>query len=196
MVGGVLLALYIFLQVIAGTPLDPENVVKTTFSVAFHIRVAGVLFTLLGLVGLLIRYIGWIGPFGLTAFVFAFAGTAMFGGEAHLAVTAFPFIAENDAALFDSFLRSPMGAVLGIAGMLLLLVGYVMLGIVLFQADFSPRWSAVMLPIGWVILTAGPPGLLIRLAGGILIGVGLFAQGWGLWSSKEEAPWRPAAGAP
>ena len=55
MVGGVLLLLYIILQVVAGSPADPENVVKTTFSLAFHIRVAGVLFTLLGLVGLFIR---------------------------------------------------------------------------------------------------------------------------------------------
>jgi len=51
MVGGVLLILYIILQVAAGSPADPDNVVKTTFSLAFHIRVAGVLFALLGLVG-------------------------------------------------------------------------------------------------------------------------------------------------
>jgi len=80
MVGGVLLILYIILQVVAGSPADPENVVETTFSLAFHIRVAGVLFILLGLVGLFVRYIGWIRPFGVTAFVLAFAGTAMFGG--------------------------------------------------------------------------------------------------------------------
>lgn len=196
-VGGVLLILYIILQVVAGSPADPENVVKATFSLAFHIRVAGVLFILLGLVGLFIRYIGWIGPFGVTAFVLAFAGTALFGGEAHLAATAFPFIAENDAALFESFLRSPTGAVLGIAGLLLLLVGYIMLGIALFRADPSPRWSAVMLPIGWLILTNGPPGQpIVRLVGGILIGVGFLGQGWAQWSSQEDALWQPAAGAP
>jgi len=197
MVGGFLLTLYIILQVVAGSPADPENVVKTTFSLAFQIRVAGVLFTLLGLVGLFIRYIGWIGPFGMTAFALALAGTAMFGGEAHLAATAFPFVAENDAALFDSFLRSPTGAVLGIAGLLLLLVGYIMLGIVLFRGGVSPRWSAVMLPAGWLILTNGPPGqLIVLLVGGILIGVGFLGQGWALWSSQEEALWQPAADAP
>ena len=87
--GGALLILYISLQVVAGSPSDPENVVKTAFSLAFHIRVAGVLFILLGLVGLFIRYLGWIGPFGLTAFVLAFAGTALFGGETHAAATTF-----------------------------------------------------------------------------------------------------------
>jgi hypothetical protein len=195
--GGVLLILYIILQVVAGSPADPENVVKTTFSLAFHVRVAGVLFMLLGLVGLFVRHIGWIGWFGMTAFVFAFAGTAMFGGEAHLAATAFPFIAENDAALFESFLRSPTGAVLGIAGMLLLLVGYIMLGIVLFRVALSPRWSAVMLPAGWLILVGAPPGqLLTRLAGAILVGAGLIAQGWALWSSQEESVWQAAADSP
>lgn len=133
-VGGVLLIVYIILQVVAGSPADPENVVKTTFSLAFHIRVAAVLFILLGLVGLFIQYIGWIGPVGLTAFVLAFVGTALFGAETHGAVIAFPFIAEHDAALFESFLRSPTSAVLGIAGLLLLLVGYIMLGIVLFRS--------------------------------------------------------------
>jgi hypothetical protein len=152
---------------------------------------------LLGLVGLFVRHIGWIGWFGMTAFVFAFAGTAMFGGEAHLAATAFPFIAENDAALFESFLRSPTGAVLGLAGMLLLLVGYIMLGIVLFRVALSPRWSAVMLPAGWLILVGAPPGqLLTRLAGAILVGAGLIAQGWALWSSQEESVWQAAADSP
>lgn len=194
---GVLLILYIILQVVAGSPGNAENVVKATFSLAFHIRVAGVLFTLLGLVGLFIRNIGWIGPFGVTAFAFAFAGTAMFGGEAHLAATAFPFVAENDAALFDSLLRSPTGAVLGITGMLLLIVGYTMLAIALFRTGLSPRWSAVVLPTGWLILMGAPPGqLLTRLAGGILVGVGLFAQGWALWSSQEEALWQPAGDTP
>lgn len=192
-VGGVLLIVYIILQVVAGSPADPENVVKTTFSLAFHIRVAAVLFILLGLVGLFIRHIGWIGQFGLTAFVLAFAGTALFGGETYAAATTFPFIAENDAALFESFLRSPTSAVLGIAGLLLLLVGYIMLGIVLFRADLSPRWSAVMLPIGWLILTSGPPGQVIyRLVGGTLIGVGFLGQGWALWSSQGEALRSPA----
>ena len=197
MVGGVLLIVYIILQVVAGSPADPENVLKTTFSLAFHIRVAAVLFILLGLVGLFIRHIGWIGPFGLTAFVLAFAGTVLFGGETHVAAIAFPFIAENAAALFESFLRSPTSAVLGVAGLFLLLVGYIVLGIVLFRAGRSPRWSAVMLPVGWLILTNGPPGQLIyRLVGGILIGVGFLGQGWALWSSQEDALWQPAAGAP
>ncbi|HSJ83777.1 MAG TPA: hypothetical protein VLA91_08140 [Acidimicrobiia bacterium] len=173
MVGGSLLILYIILQVVAGSPADPGNVVKTAVSLAFHIRVAAVLFILLGLVGLFIRYMGSIGRFGVTAFVLAFVGTALFGGETYVAVTAFPFIAEHDAVLFVSFLRSPTSAVLGIAGLLLLLVGYIMLGIVLFRANLSPRWSAVMLPVGWLILTNGPPGQLIyRLVGGTLIGVG------------------------
>jgi hypothetical protein len=195
-VGGVLLIVYIILQIVAGSPADPENVVKTTFSLAFHIRMAAVLFILLGLVGLFIRSIGWIGPVGLTAFVLAFVGTALFGGETHVAATAFPFIAENDAALFESFLRSPTSAVLGIAGLLLLLVGYIMLGIVLFRANLSPRWSAVMLPVGWLILTNGPPGQLIyRLVGGILTGVGFLGQGWVLWSSQQDALWQPAADA-
>lgn len=66
--------LYIILQVVAGSPADPENVVQTTFSLAFHIRVAAVLFILLGSIGLFIRHIGWIGPDGVTAFVLAFAG--------------------------------------------------------------------------------------------------------------------------
>ena len=197
MVGGVLLILYIILQVVAGSPADPENVVKTTFSLAFHIRVAAVLFILLGLVGLFIRHIGWIGPFGVTAFALAFAGTALFGGETHTAATVFPFIAENDAALFESFLRSPTSAVLGIASLLSVLVGYIMLGIVLFRGGVFPRWSAVMLPAGWLILTSGPPGqLIVRLVGGILIGVGFLGQSWALWSSQEDALWQPAAGAP
>lgn len=42
------------------------------------------------------------------------------------------------------------------------------------SADLSPRWSAVILPIGWLILTNGPPGqLIVFLVGGILIGVRL-----------------------
>jgi hypothetical protein len=196
-VGGVLLILYIILQVVAGSPADPENVLKTSFSLGFHIRMAGVLFILLGLVGLFIRHIGSIGPFGVTAFVLAFAGTALVGGETHLAVTAFPFLAENDPALFEAFLRSPTSAVLGIASLLFLLGGYIMLGIVLFRANLSPRWSAVMLPIGWLILTNAPPGqLIVRLVGGILIGVCFLGQGWALWSSQEDAPWRHAGGAP
>jgi len=121
----------------------------------------------------------------------------MFGGEAYLAATAFPFVAENDPALFDSFLRSPTGALLGITGMFLLLVGYIMLAIVLFRAGVSPRWSAVVLPIGWLILVGAPSGQLVtRLAGGILVGVGFLVQGWALWSSQEEALWQPRADAP
>lgn len=192
--GGALLILYIILQVVAGSPGDPENVIKTAFSLAFHIRMAAVVFILLGLVGLFIRHIGSIGSFGITAFVLAFAGTALVGGETYLAATAFPFIAENDPALFESFLRSPDSAVLGIAGMLLLLVGYIMLAIVLFRADLSPRWSAVMLPIGWLLLIGAPPGqLIVRLVGGILLGVGFVGQGWALWSSQEDVLWQPPA---
>jgi hypothetical protein len=196
-VGGVLLIVYIVLQVVAGSPADPENVLKPAFSLAFHIRMAGVLFILLGMVGLFIRHIGWLGPFGVTAFVLAFAGTVLVGGETHSGATALPFIAENDPALFESFLRAPTSAVLGVSGLLLLLAGYIMLGIVLFRADLSPRWSAVILPIGWLLLTSAPPGQLIaRLVGGILIGGGFLAQGWALWSSQEDFLRQAATDAP
>ena len=42
-----------------------------------------------------------------------------------------------------------------------------------------------------------PPGqLIVRLVGGILIGVGFLGQGWALWSTQEDALWQPTADAP
>ncbi len=152
----------------------------------------------LGLVGLYLRQSENVGVLGLIGFVLAFVGTTLAAGALiFLSVALIPFLAFRG---MDS-LVDPKGPLLSSSSMKLatglpvlsLVVGLLILAIVTLRARLLPQRGA------WLIIFTIPLAIvgsalvlfigtswqgLIQSILGVLLGLGLVAWGWALWSEK------------
>ena len=152
----------------------------------------------LGLVGLYLRQSENVGVLGLIGFVLSFVGTTLSAGALiFLSVGLIPFLASRG---MDS-LVDPKGPLLSSSSMKLavglpalsLVLGLLILAIVTLRARMLPQRGA------WLIIFTIPLAIvgtalvlfigtswqgLIQSALGVLLGLGLVAWGWALWSEK------------
>jgi len=152
----------------------------------------------LGLVGLYARQSEKVGLPGLIGFILTFVGFNLSAGALlFLSVLVVPFLAaQGMGTLVDPhgplFSSPAMQLAVGVGGLSLLL-GLLLLAIASLRARVLPRWGA------WVIILTVPLGVvgavLIVFIGttlqgalqallGVLLGLGLAAWGWALWSEK------------
>ena len=152
----------------------------------------------LGLVGLYLRQSENVGVLGLIGFVLSFVGTTLSAGALiFLSVGLIPFLASRGmASLVD-----PKGPLLSSSSMKLavglpalsLVLGLLILAIVTLRARMLPQRGA------WLIIFTIPLAIvgtalvlfigtswqgLIQSVLGVLLGLGLVAWGWALWSEK------------
>ncbi len=152
----------------------------------------------LGLVGLYLRQSENVGVLGLIGFVLSFVGTTLSAGALiFLSVGLIPFLASRG---MDS-LVDPKGPLLSSSSMKLavglpalsLVLGLLILAIVTLRARMLPQRGA------WLIIFTIPLAIvgtalvlfigtswqgLIQSVLGVLLGLGLVAWGWALWSEK------------
>ena len=154
----------------------------------------------LGLIGLYARQSEKVGLLGLIGFILTFVGSTLSAGASvYLSVGLIPFLAAQGMdSLVDPkgplFTAPAMLFAVGLAGLSLLL-GLLLFAIATLRARVLPRWGAwliiLTIPLGILAVVlvffigTSLQGILQSLLGSVL-GLGLLAWGWALWSEKGE----------
>ena len=154
---------------------------------------------LLGLAGLYARQSEEVGIVGLIGFILTFIGfTLSAGALIYLSVVLVPFLAAQGLDSFVDpkgplFTSSAMQLAVGLSALSLLL-GLLVFAITTLRAKELPRWGA------WLIILTIPLGIvggvlvffigtsfqgILQTLLGVLLGLGLAAWGWALWSEKD-----------
>jgi hypothetical protein len=159
----------------------------------------GFVLILLGMIGLYARQIEKVGLLGLIGFILTFVGFTLSAGALiflsviivhFLAVQGMDSLVDPKGPLFTSL---PMQLTVGVSALSLLL-GMLLFAIATLRANILPRWGA------WLVIFSIPLGILgvmlifligtslqsiVQALPGILVGLGLIAWGWALWSEKD-----------
>ena len=154
---------------------------------------------LLGLAGLYARQSEEVGIVGLIGFILTFIGFILSAGALiYLSVVLVPFLAAQGLDSFVDpkgplFTSSAMQLAVGLSALSLLL-GLLVFAIATLRAKVLPRWGA------WLIILTIPLGIvggvlvffigtsfqgILQTLLGVLLGLGLAAWGWALWSEKD-----------
>lgn len=197
MLGGIIFAVHL----ITHPPGETAEYAFYPLWVPSHLlgSIASVLI-LFGLVGLYLRQSEKIGLPGLIGFILTFVGfTLSAGALIFISVIFVPFLAARGMDSFVDpkgplFTSSAMQLMVGVSALSLLL-GLLLLAITTLRAHVLPRWGA------WVIILTIPLGIvggafiffigtslqgILQTFLGVLLGLGLAAWGWALWSEKTE----------
>ena len=200
MLGGILLAAGPFMH----PPADTAEYALYPLWVPSHLLggIAALLIPL-GLIGLYARQLEKVRLLGLIGFIMTFVGSSLTSGTLiFIDVVVFPFLAARGQDWLNTpngVLRTssalPLAAGLGALGLLL---GLLLFAIATLRARLLPRWGA------WLVILCFPLGIvggvfifftgalsqesLQTLLGGVfgILGLGLVAWGWALWSEKGE----------
>jgi len=122
----------------------------------------------------------------LWAMVLSVVGIALLLSVAGTETYALPVIGKlylegktEVAPMVDLIRRGPAGAVLFL-GLLLLAIGTIWLAIFIWRSDVLPKWAGVAFAIGLALWFPLFPQM-IRIADGLLIGVGGLWLAWSIW---------------
>ncbi len=157
----------------------------------------------LGLMGLYARQLEKVGVPGLIGFIMTFVGSTLTAGTLiFIDVVVFPFLAARGLDWLDTpngALRTSSAFQLAAGpGALSLLLGLPLFAVATLRARVLPRWGSwlviLSIPLGIVtgvfifIIGAASQEILQTLFGSVfsVIGLGLAAWGWALWSEKTE----------
>ncbi len=119
-----------------------------------------------GLLGLYARHLENLGTLGMVGFLVAFVGTALAVGSLWTGTFAVPGVAEQTPTAFEA---GPPALVLfgNIVSWGLLTVGWLLLGVAIFQAGVYPRLAAILLAVGAVIAFVPVPFSAIPFAAAV-----------------------------
>lgn len=165
----------------------------------------GMLLIPLGLIGLYARERDKVGLLGLIGLILTYIGCTLSAGALiFLSVVLVPFLAAQG---MDS-LVDPKGPIFTSSAMLLavglsafcLLLGFLILAIATLRARMLPSWGA------WLVILTIPLGILagvliffigtssqgiLQALPGVSLGMGLVSWGWALWSEKSVTVAQP-----
>jgi hypothetical protein len=187
-VGGILFALFPLLH-----PDHTESGFTSWVWVPVHLMPnIGAILALFGLVGLLVRQLERAGWFGLIGFLVAFIGTASFVMGTMIEAFMIPFMGLQNPA----FEEGPPPPGIGEAFMVittLFALGYLLLGLATYRARVLPSSVGALLMIGalamlgleQIAMIVGA-GDALWVLGPVLLGAGLAALGWSLWSGPAN----------
>jgi hypothetical protein len=200
MLGGILLAVGPFTH----PPADTAEYALYPLWVPSHL-LGGIAFLLipLGLMGLYARQLEKVGLPGLIGFIMTFVGGSLTAGTLiFIDVVVFPFLAARGLEWLDTpngALRTSSAFQLAAGlGALSLLLGLPLFAVATLRARVLPRWGAwlviLSIPLGIVggvfifFIGALSQEILQTLIGSVvgMLGLGLAAWGWALWSEKAE----------
>jgi hypothetical protein len=186
--GGVLYALFPLLH-----PDHTEAGFTSMAWVPVHLMPnLGAILALFGLVALLVRQLERAGWFGLIGFLVAFFGTASFVMGAMIEMFMIPYLGLQNPA----FEEGPPPPGVGEAFMVIVLlfnIGYLLLGAATYRARVLPPSVGILLMLGALaMLGLNNLGMLLGIGdslwmlGPVLLGAGLAALGWSLWSTPVK----------
>ncbi len=164
LVGGVLITIMTPVGFVA---LDYENFDQTARTGAYALTsllyLLAVIFVLGGLVGLYAGQSEEAGALGLFGFLVAFLGTTLVVGAAWFEAFAARTLALAVPGFFEDDPAGWLGWGMGLAYVLAAL-GWLLFGVATLRAGVYPRWAAIVLIVGAVLLGLPVPGLEIVLA--------------------------------
>jgi hypothetical protein len=124
------------------------------------------------------------GFFGLIAYTIQFIGITLVVG--FLFTQAFVLL-ELDAAQRAAILAGPAGLA-AILALGLMTIGAVLFGITTLRAGVFPKWAALLLMAGFIIVPIGAVGFeLIKGIGELILSGGLISMSYALFSSAQYA---------
>lgn len=161
LVGGVLVVITGLVELIA---LDYEDFDETaltgTYAFVSLLYLFAVILVLGGLVGLYAGQLEAAGPLGLFGFLVAFFGTALLVGAVWFQTLAARTLALAVPGFFED---DPAGWGMG-SSYVLAALGWLLFGVATLRARVYPRWAAILLIIGAVLLGLPVPGVEIVFA--------------------------------
>ena len=204
--GGILLAVHLFTHP-AGELAKYAS--EPTWVPSHAIGAAAYLLIPLGLMGLYARQADRMGWLGLIALVLTFVGATLSAGASlFLSVVIVPFLATRGLDWLDPpsgalYVSTAFQIAVGISGAAVL-IGMLLLAVATLRARVIPALGA-WLVIGTVPLAVVAIALIffigtsqqgvIQAAVGAILGLGVAAWGWALWSEKRvPAPTLASAG--
>ncbi len=155
----------------------PADTASPAFLLGHGLHLIGGVVTLLGVVGLFLRYRERTGTVAFVGFVLAFVGTALFAGLGMIAEFVAPTLARKGALPTAPELLGPLVPLTFVP----FLLGYLLLGGALIRSAVGPRWGPILLMLG-VLLLALPWPWPVNLIGGVLFAAGTVLLGLPLWS--------------
>ena len=157
---------------------EPMSEVVPTGSFLFQqvLYLLGATLLLIGLVGLYARQSRAAGTLGLVGFLAAFAGTVLAAGFFWASTFIAPALATEAPEFLDA--GPPPGLLLTFIG---LGVGWLVFGIATLRAGVYPRWAAILVIVGAVIVALPLPFTTIVLS----VAVGWL--GFHLFTGREPA---------
>ena len=177
---------------------DPTSVATSSWATAHYLYLGMGIFGLLGISGIYARQVKESGLLGLVGFLTLYVGLALFAGLALFEASIMPLLTTEAPQFISEFFAvgSNLGALVTItllAG-LLLSVGPLLFGIAIIRAGILPRWAAVVLIIGAVLVVLVvllPEVEVVAKISGAATGLGLAWLGYALWSERREKAAEP-----
>ena len=182
LVGGVL---FVAAELLGLPTLNIETFSDTATTASFAIQqvlfLLGVVFVLLGLLGLYVRQSEAAGALGLIGFLVAFLGTVLIGGF----IWASAFVAPDLAVVAPQFLDGgpPSGFILSFITFAL---GWLLFAVGTLRARVFPRAAAILLIVGAVVVVLPLPFTTIVFA------VALAWLGLALFMGREASAEQPS----
>ncbi len=156
------------------------------------ILVAAVILSVFGLTMLAARLsgAGWV---GLGGYLLALVGSLLYFGLLYVEAWLSPHLValgpegEQLLAMDGPVFTGSLGTVMMLA-VLCFAVGFVLLGIAVWQDGGLPKWAGLLLILGGLAMPFSPPlPFLLFQAGAVLLGAGEAWLGWTLWSGGDAA---------
>ena len=181
LVGGVL---YLVAEVLGLPTLNRENFSETASTASFAIQqlayLLGVVFVLLGLLGLYVHQSEAAGALGLIGFLVAFLGTVLIGGFIWASAFIAPALATEAPRFLDA--GPPPGL---LPTFIIFAVGWVLFGIATLRGRVFPRAAAILLIVGAVFTVLPLPFTTVVFAVAVAwLGFALFT---GRGASAEQS---------
>lgn len=151
----------------------------------------GLVFGLLGLVGVYACQMEQVGRLGLIGFVMAFIGNGLTVGAAFLDSYVQPvlFVKAPDLVGFPpkdpALFAGPLGLVVLLAA-LIVTIGFILFGIATVRAGVLPRWAAGLIILSSWFGLAAVFSQLVFTIGAIVFGLGNAGLGFAVWSGQGE----------
>jgi len=161
-----------------------------------NVGVYGLIFQLLGLVGLYIREAEALGPRGQISFVVVFFGQALWAVGLAIDGAVNPLLAQFAPETVHAADAYPNQLIIGLPALALFFLGYLLFGTSLLRAKVQPRLGSWLIIIGAPLYIIGGISLfplgpaspivsLIEIAGGIPFSVGYILFGFKLRSGAN-----------
>jgi hypothetical protein len=177
---------------------DGDSVLATPNYTEIHILIAlSLMFALLGLIALYVRYEKRLGKVGLVGFLVAFVGNFWTFGTVLVDGYMWPVVAELDPSLVHNIPAAPTSVQSLIVPLIMFEVGYVVVAIASVRGAVLPRLAGILIAVGVVtyinaalaVSFLGPGSILvsvIEVIGATIFGLGFVWLGRKLVSIRLE----------